>query len=42
MDVEKETMNERYLGFPVHVGSSKTKIFFYLKDKSVEENSRLE
>ena len=33
LDVEKETMNEKYLGLPVHVGSSRTKVFSYLKDR---------
>lgn len=31
--VEKETMNEKYLGLPVYVGREKTKIFAYLKDR---------
>lgn len=33
LEVEKETMNERYLGLPVHVGSLRSKIFAYLKDR---------
>jgi hypothetical protein len=33
LEVEKETMNERYLGLPVHVGSSKSKVSAYLKDR---------
>jgi hypothetical protein len=28
-----ETMNERYLGLPVHVGKSKSSVFAYLKDR---------
>jgi hypothetical protein len=33
LDVEKETMNEKYLGLPVFVGNSRTKVFSYLKDR---------
>jgi len=33
LEIAKETMNERYLGLPVFVGSSRTKIFEYLKDR---------
>ena len=33
LQVTKETMNERYLGLPVHVGQSKMKTFAYLKDR---------
>lgn len=32
IDGEKETMNERYLGLPLHIGISKSKVFSYLKD----------
>lgn len=32
LQVTKETVNERYLGLPVHVGKSKTGTFAYLKD----------
>lgn len=32
LQVTKETMNERYLGLPVHVGQSKLNTFAYLKD----------
>lgn len=32
-EVDKETMNKRYLGLPVHVGISRTSMFAYLKDK---------
>lgn len=28
-----ETMNERYLGLPVHVDKSKSSVFAYLKDR---------
>ena len=31
--ISKETMNERYLGLPVFVGRSKTKVFAYLKER---------
>jgi hypothetical protein len=31
--ISKETMNERYLGLPVFVGRSKTKVFSYLKER---------
>ena len=30
--IAKETMNERFLGLPVFVGRSKTKVFAYLKE----------
>jgi hypothetical protein len=33
LQVNKETMNERYLGLPVHVGRSIGGIFAYLKDR---------
>lgn len=33
LEVEKETMSERYLGLPIHVGSSRSKVFAYLKDR---------
>jgi hypothetical protein len=33
LQVTKETMNERYLGLPVHVGRSKGGTFAYLKDR---------
>jgi hypothetical protein len=33
LQVEKETMNERYLGLPVHVGRSIGGTFAYLKDR---------
>ena len=33
LQVTKETMSERYLGLPVHVGQSKTGTFAYLKDR---------
>ena len=33
LQVTKETMNERHLGLPVHVGQSKMKTFAYLKDR---------
>jgi hypothetical protein len=39
LQVTKETMNERYLGVPVHVGHSKGGTFPYLKDvwKHIQE-----
>jgi hypothetical protein len=33
LQVTKETMNEKYLGLPVHVGKSKMNTFAYLKDR---------
>jgi hypothetical protein len=33
LEVQKETMNERYLGLPVHVGTSRSEVFAYLKDR---------
>jgi hypothetical protein len=33
LEVERENLNEKYLGLPVHVGTSRTKIFSYLKDR---------
>ena len=32
LHIAKETMNDRYLGLPVHVGKSWTATFSYLKD----------
>lgn len=33
MGIERETQNEKYLGLPVYVGSSKADVFAYLKDR---------
>ena len=33
LQVTKETMSERYLGLPVHVGRSKSGTFVYLKGR---------
>jgi hypothetical protein len=33
LEVNKETMNESYLGLPIHVCSSTSKVFAYLKDR---------
>jgi hypothetical protein len=33
LDIQREMMNERYLGLLVHVGRSKTEVFAYLKDR---------
>jgi hypothetical protein len=33
LGIAREAQNERYLGLPVYVGKSKTKIFGYLKDR---------
>ena len=33
VQVFKETMSERYLGLPIHVGKSKSGVFAYLKDR---------
>ena len=33
LDIQHETMNERYLGLPVFVGRSKTHVFGYLKER---------
>lgn len=33
LQVTKETMNEKYLGLPAHVGRSKGATFAYLKDR---------
>lgn len=33
LNLQRETINDRYLGLPVHVGMSKTKMFAYLKEK---------
>ena len=33
LQVMIETVSERYLGLPVHVGKSKTATFAYLKDQ---------
>ena len=31
--IRKETLNERYLGLPVYVGSNRGKVFTYLKER---------
>ena len=33
LNVQKQTMNERYLGTPVYVGQCRTKVFAYLKER---------
>jgi hypothetical protein len=33
LDIQRETMNERYLGLPVFVGQSRMKVFSYLKER---------
>jgi hypothetical protein len=33
LDVQRETLNEKYLGLPSDVGKSKSGAFKYLKDK---------
>jgi hypothetical protein len=33
LEIQKETMNERYLGMPVYVGKSKKNVFLYLKER---------
>lgn len=33
LDIQKETMSEKYLSLPVHIGRSRTKAFSYLKDR---------
>ena len=33
LQIAKETMNDSYLGLPVHVGKSRTATFSYLKDR---------
>jgi hypothetical protein len=33
LQIQKETMNERYLGLPVYVGKSRTNTFAYLKER---------
>ena len=33
LSIRKETMNERYLGLPVYVGSNKSKVFAYMKER---------
>jgi hypothetical protein len=33
LGVHKETLNERYLGLPAHVGNSRKKVFAYLKER---------
>jgi hypothetical protein len=32
LDIQKQTMNDRYLGMPVHVGQCRSKVFAYLKE----------
>jgi hypothetical protein len=33
LQINRQTMNERYLGLPVYVGRDKMKVFAYLKDR---------
>jgi hypothetical protein len=33
LNIHRETMNERYLGLPVHVGQSRKKVFSYLRER---------
>jgi len=33
LDIQRETMNDWYLGLPVYVGKSKTQVFSYLKER---------
>lgn len=33
LNIQKQTMNDRYLGMPVHVGQCRTKVFPYLKER---------
>jgi hypothetical protein len=34
LEIQKETMNERYLGMPVYVGKSRKKVFTYLNERN--------
>jgi hypothetical protein len=33
LNIQKQTMNDRYLGMPVHVGQCISKVFTYLKER---------
>ncbi|CAN6246168.1 unnamed protein product [Urochloa humidicola] len=33
LNIQKQTMNERYLGMPVHVGQNRQNVFSYLKER---------
>jgi hypothetical protein len=33
LQIQKEMMNERYLGLPVYIGKSRTNTFAYLKER---------
>ncbi|GJN33981.1 hypothetical protein PR202_gb22612 [Eleusine coracana subsp. coracana] len=33
LEIERKTMNDKYLGLPVYVGQSKQNVFSYLKDR---------
>jgi hypothetical protein len=33
LQIPRETVNERYLGLPIHVGKEKVKVFSYLKER---------
>lgn len=33
LDIRDDAKNEKYLGLPVYMGRSKTKTFYYLKDR---------
>jgi hypothetical protein len=33
LNIQKQTMNDRYLGMLVHVGQRRSKVFAYLKER---------
>jgi hypothetical protein len=33
LNIQRTTVNDKYLGMPVHVGQCRTKVFAYLKER---------
>jgi hypothetical protein len=33
LNIQRQTMNDHYLGMPVHVGHCRSKVFAYLKER---------
>lgn len=42
LGLTQEAKSNRYLGLPIYMGRSKTRMFAYSKDKSMEKNTGVE